>query len=248
MSSLLLLHGYPMAGSAFSQVRTALDPAIDVHTPDLLGFGDEGWPADGDLSMEAQADHVQAYLDTRGITAAVVVGFSMGGYVALALAERAPERVAALGLVGSKSDPDTPEGRDARDQQAETVVTRGAVAIVDPLTEALTAPGSDLIVRARLRTLIESTSVETYVSALAGMRDRPDRTAVIADYRGPFAIQVGTLDPVVSVDRASELAATARNGRLEVLDGIGHMIPFEAPHAMATFCAELVERASRTDS
>lgn len=242
MTHIVLLHGYPLDESAFAGVADLVDPSHTVHAVDLAGFGAAPWPSDGDLSMSAQADHVFRQMDGLGVDAAVVVGLSMGGYVALAMAERQPDRVRALGLVGSKPDADSDEGKAGRDNQAETVVEQGAGVLVAPMSAALLSEDASLSVRARLRTMIERTRAETYVSALEGMRDRPDRGDVVASFDGPIGILVGTSDPIVSPDRAHEVAASAQDAFVVVLDGVGHLVPMEAPAATAEFINDLAQR------
>ena len=242
MANIVLVHGYPLDATAFAGVVPLIDERHTILAPDLLGFGDEPWPIDGDLSMARQARHVLDSMSRVGMDSACVIGLSMGGYVALAMAQADPDRVLALGLIGSKPDPDTPEARQARDQQAELVVEEGASALVSPMTSALIAEDADIEVRARLRTMIERTRNETYVSALRGMRDRPDTSAVLADFPGPFATMVGTADPLVSVQRNEEIAAQAVDGVAVIAPGSGHLVPMERPKAVAALVADLAAR------
>ncbi len=242
MANIILIHGYPLDASAFAEVTPHLDRDHTVLVPDLLGFGSSEWPAGGDLSMEAQAGHVLALMDAEDIDEAVVVGLSMGGYVALALASMAPHRVQALGLVGSKPEADSPEARTGRDRQAELVVAEGREVLVAPMTSALVADDASLMTKARLRTMVERTALETYVSALVGMRDRPDRSDALASFEGPVAILVGSQDPLVPVARAHEIAALAIDGTIAVVDGAGHLVPMEKPSAVVAFVTELVSR------
>jgi len=242
MTAIVLLHGYPLDASAFAGVPEHLDPGYRVIVPDLKGFGAASWPSDGDLTMEAQARHVFDAMDEAGVDSAVVVGLSMGGYVALAMLDLDPHRLDGLGLIGSKPEADTEAGRIGRDTQAETVVASGSSVLVEPMTNALLAPGAALMTRARLRTMIERTRIETYVSSLVGMRDRPDRTAVLGACECPVAILVGAHDPLVSVERGQEMASLCKDATLTVAPDAGHLVPMEDPTLVATWISDLVER------
>lgn len=242
MSNIVLLHGYPLDATAFSGVGRLIDAEHSILVPDLCGFGSEPWPFDGDLSMPAQARHVLKKMDMAGMESACVVGLSMGGYVALAMAQHSPERVDALGLIGSKPDPDTDEAKAGRDRQAELVVAEGPSVLVHPLTTALLPDDASLEVKARLRTMIERTRVETYVSTLAGMRDRAATSDVVESFEGPIAVMVGEFDSLVSVERNQQIASSARDGVAVTVDGAGHLVPMENPEAVAEFVGALVDR------
>ncbi len=244
MRALVFIHGYPLDATAFAEVVPRIEHGVKVLTPDLLGFGTSPWPPGGDLSMEAQADHVISLMEQEGVARATVIGLSMGGYVALAMLERAPRFIEGLALIGSKPDPDDEAGRAKRDAQAAAVVAEGRSSLVAPMTGALLADDADLVTRARLRTMIEQTPLETYVGALEGMRDRVDRSEVLQGFEGPVTVQVGTDDPLVSVDRAHEIAASCRDATVDVVDGIGHLVPMEAPAATAAMCNALVARSN----
>src|SRR5437867_603132 len=112
---LVLLHGYPFDHTMWERVRAHLDPELKVIAPDLRGFGSN--PASGEPSLDAMADDVAATLPGQ----AVVAGFSMGGYAALALADRHPHLVAGLALINSQSAADSAEVRQGRRMMIEKV-------------------------------------------------------------------------------------------------------------------------------
>jgi pimeloyl-ACP methyl ester carboxylesterase len=121
-------------------------------------------------------------------------------------------------------------------------VNDGASSLVAPLTAALLPEHASLEVRARLRTMIERTRVETYVSALEGMRDREDTSDVLASFDGPVSVMVGEFDKLVSVERNHEIASSAENGIADTAMRSGHLVPMENPNAVARFIRDLVQR------
>ena len=107
----LLLHAFPLDERMWEPQRDVL-AAHEVTAPHLYGRG---------RTMTAWADSIAS--DTDGELA--VVGASMGGYCALALAARAPERVRALLLVGARPDADSDERRAGRADTIELIRTEG---------------------------------------------------------------------------------------------------------------------------
>ena len=136
----------------------------------------------------------------------VAVGASMGGYCALALARRAPERVVGMVLIGSRADADSFERRRFR---LETI-TELRAGWRPPLAE-------------------EDADLDSLAVAQEAMRDRLDLTGVAASFGGPLLVCVGDGDELVSVDEARALADRALDGRLEVFDGAGHFVAVDQP-------------------
>ena len=109
--AVVLLHGLGGSGRAFDRLAPLLEDRFRVLVPDLPGFGRSASLGD-DVSIGAQARAVERVLDDAGVDRAVVVGHSMGGLVATALAERSPQRVARLVLVNAT--PSVESRRSAR--------------------------------------------------------------------------------------------------------------------------------------
>jgi pimeloyl-ACP methyl ester carboxylesterase len=94
----LLIHGFGSDRLSWSANVAALAAAFQVHVLDLPGHGDSG-PDIGDGSISTLAEAVAESMSRHGIEAAHIVGHSLGGAVAMALAARSPERVKSLALI-----------------------------------------------------------------------------------------------------------------------------------------------------
>ena len=101
--TIIFLHGTVLAGSAWSAQVAALGDAFDCLTPDLPGHGTaRGVPFTIDAAVDRVVDLIERQAqDGR----ALLVGLSLGGYVAMALAGRRPELVAGLAIAGATADP-----------------------------------------------------------------------------------------------------------------------------------------------
>jgi pimeloyl-ACP methyl ester carboxylesterase len=151
----------------------------------------------------------------------------MGGYVALAFARMAPERVRGLVLVGARADADSPERRDARMQTIGQIQERGAEGAVLAMSAVLESEPA----AATKLAIAREQQPEALVNAQRAMRDRPDLTDVVKALQAPQLVVVGESDPLFPPDEAKALAAAAANGRAAVIEGAGHLPSLEQPDA-----------------
>lgn len=98
--SLLLLHGALGTLHQFDFLIPQLKEHFDVHRLNFEGHGDAG-PTDSPFRISHFAENVLGYMDEHGIDQANFFGYSMGGYVALALAKDHPERVKGVATLGT---------------------------------------------------------------------------------------------------------------------------------------------------
>ena len=143
----------------------------------------------------------------------VVVGASLGGYVALAMARTSPDRVpcaAPRGLARDRGSTRAPRATraDARGR-AQRRDRR-----LEPRVLADRAWGQN---------------DEELVSGIEALRDRRDATEVVTAFEGPLVLVVGDHDELLPVDEARGIAESAPAGRLEVVEGAGHVVSADAP-------------------
>ncbi|HYE95091.1 MAG TPA: 2-succinyl-6-hydroxy-2,4-cyclohexadiene-1-carboxylate synthase [Rubricoccaceae bacterium] len=112
--SVLLLHGFLGRGTDWASVADALRDDFDLLAPDLPGHGVALCLPDETFTMDGAADILAAALDAEGITRAAVVGYSMGGRLALHFALHHPARVTALALLSASPGLPSEEERAAR--------------------------------------------------------------------------------------------------------------------------------------
>jgi pimeloyl-ACP methyl ester carboxylesterase len=211
----LLLHALPLSERMWDRQREALSDH-EVIAPNLYALNGQ--------SMDAWATELlrQVWGDL------VVVGASMGGYCALALARLAPDRVRALVLAGSRVDADTPERRDDRMDTISRIQSAGAHALWDKMSPLLTAGASDDVARQTLGMALEQ-SAEDLIKAVRAIRDRQDSSDVVASLQAPLLVVVGDQDALLAPDEARAVAASAANGRAVVIEGAGHLPSLQQP-------------------
>lgn len=194
----VLLHAFPLGPEMWAPQRDAL-AGHEVVAPNLYELGGN--------SIDEWAEQVFEDLDGE----LAVVGASMGGYVALALARLAPTSVRGLFLAGSRVGADDADRRAARDKAIETL-REGGIEAWAPNAPAPPPP---------------ERTVEELIRATEAIRDRRDATDVAARFQAPLWIVVGDADPFLPVDEAREIVASAPQGRLEVIEGAGHFTNVE---------------------
>ena len=228
----LFVHGFPLDSSMWTDQINALSDLRRCIAVDLRGFGRSS-PVTGEpLTMEGHAADLAAVLDLVSEEKADIVGLSMGGYVALAFAEMYPDRVRSIALLDTRSAPDSAEAKAGRDAAAERLLAEGRAAFAAGMESALLAPEASVSSRARLRSQIEGCPYETIVAALAGMRDRPDRTQGLPNISAPASVLVGEFDAVTPPSDAEEMALALPDSSLTIVPGAGHMTPIENPGAV----------------
>jgi 3-oxoadipate enol-lactonase len=241
----LFVHGFPLDGTMWTeQVDRLAGERRRCIVPDLAGFGRSAPVITGSLDMERHADDLAGLLDTLGVARVDLVTLSMGGYVALAFAERYPGMLTTMALVDTKATADTPEARAGRDAAVVKLLDGGRQAFAAEMAGALLGPDAGPLLHARVRQMIESTRYETIIAALVGLRDRPDRTAVLANTTLPVSVVVGEHDTITPPAAAEAMAGLRPDITLDVIPGAGHLAPIEAPDEVAASLRRLFDRGS----
>jgi pimeloyl-ACP methyl ester carboxylesterase len=241
---LLLIHGYPFDHTLWDPVTPLLDKNIQTLAPDLRGFDGQP-PGDGEPSLDRWADDLARLLDHRQADRAVVAGMSMGGYVALALAERHAQRLAGLGLISSHVWADTDEARAGRRAMIDTVRRQGpAVAAQSAIPKLFAAQNARRPELTRFPiTGAERAGVPGITWALEAMARRPDRSGVFKALRVPVLVLHGAEDKFIPADHAREMARLPKDARYVEIPEAGHATPIEAPRQVAEALHDLVRRS-----
>jgi pimeloyl-ACP methyl ester carboxylesterase len=244
----LALHGWPQHWWVWRAVIPRLAGDLRVLCPDLRGLGWSGWPADGDFAKERIADDAVALLDALGIERALLVGHDWGGYAAFLAALGAPERFSGL-LACSIAHPWQPPGR----------VLRNAHRLAYQLPLAMPLLGQALVRDGRFARLVLEQGrrdeagwapgdVDVYLDVLresqvARASELLYRHFLVrevpasGEFRGrrltvPTRLLHGRRDPL-GTDFALGLGRHADDGKVELVDGVGHFLPEEAPELVA---------------
>ncbi|GLK80986.1 alpha/beta fold hydrolase [Methylopila turkensis] len=160
-----------------------------------------------------------------------LVGLSMGGYVALEIIRRAPERVARLALLDTTAYPDTEEGR-ARRRTLIAAAERGKLGSIHAATFArYVEPNrvADAALEAVVRDMLFATGAPAFVRQMTAILNRADYEPLLERIACPTLVLVGENDAPTPPDHARRMATAIPGARLAVLPTTGHLSTLENP-------------------
>lgn len=239
----VFLHGFPHDRTLWSAQRTSLASRVRCIVPDLRGFGHSS--THGPFSMDQYADDVVELLNLLSIDRAAICGLSMGGYVAMAMWRRHPDRIGAMVFCDTKAGADSEEARGRRDELIALVKRDGARAIAEAQLTGMvgsTTRARRIDVVNGLRAMMGRQPAAGIIGALQALRDRPDSRETLRTITVPSLVVVGEEDALTPIKEARAIAEAlppAARVRLEIIAGAGHVPCIERPaattHALSDF-------------
>ncbi|GAA0523611.1 alpha/beta fold hydrolase [Chitinophaga japonensis] len=229
---LLLIHGFPENGAIWEHQQNKLQERYRVITPDLPGSGNS--PLTYPLSIESMADFVHAIVLAEGIDKVVIAGHSMGGYVALAFAEKYPHLLQGLGLVHSTAAADTEEKKEARRKSIKLMEQYGAEAFIRQAVPGMFSPATKSSQPALVDALVQmgmQCRVEALLAYYEAMLRRPDRKAVLEKAGVPVLFIIGKDDTAVPIDSVLPQVTLPRRSSIHIFEDTGHMGMWETAEA-----------------
>jgi pimeloyl-ACP methyl ester carboxylesterase len=197
------------------------------------------------------ADHTRddtiAAIATRVLSHApprfALVGLSMGGYTALEIMRRAPERVARLALLDTSARPDAPDSSERR-RLAIAAAERGEYrAVTEAQWPNLVHPShaENLALKTAYVDMHLAVGAEAFVRQQRAIISRPDSRPGLAAIKCPTLVLVGDADKITPREVAEELASGIHGARLCVVETCGHLSALEQPAAVGDALLALLE-------
>ena len=199
--AVVLLHGFLENKSMWNDYILEISKKNRVITIDLLGHGATeclGYVH----SMEDNADVVQAVLQELKIRKSVLIGHSMGGYVALAFAEFYPENVKGIVLLNSTSRADSDERKTNRDRAIKAVKQNYTAFVRMSIANLFSEKNRIILIDEieNVKTEALKTPLQGIVASLEGMKIRKDREVILHFATYPILLVLGKEDPVLNYD------------------------------------------------
>jgi pimeloyl-ACP methyl ester carboxylesterase len=230
----ILLHGFGESSGIWDEQVNFLKTYFRIITPDLPGSGSSPMPEAGDqyLTMEDYAEAILNMLDKENIPQCTLIGHSMGGYIALAFAEKYPDRLNGFGLFHSTAMPDSTDKKAAREKGIAFIQSQGPAAFLEEVIPNLygdTYKESNPFNLAKHVEESKAFSASTLICYYKAMMQRPDRKAVLENFHKPVLFIMGEEDKTVNLQEALSQSHLPRESHVHIWKAVAHMGMREAP-------------------
>ncbi|HRH74261.1 MAG TPA: alpha/beta fold hydrolase [Zoogloea sp.] len=229
----LFLPGLLNDASLFQQQIDALTAVTTTEVADLT-------------QANSIADMAESALQNTPEAPCVLVGLSMGGYVAFEIMRRAPERVAGLVLLDTSARPDTAEGVAARvslmklaETDLEAVFEQLMPRLSHPLRMNLPA------VRGVVHSMMSSLGKDVFIRQQGAIMTRPDSRPGLARIQCPTLVICGRQDLVTPPEMAEEIAHGIPDAQLSIVEDCGHLSTLDQPDEVSRRLLEWVRNIER---
>ena len=241
-NTIVLLHGFCEHQFMWADLIQHFQDEARILTIDLPGFGQSAFIPDAQI--ETYADAVKAVLDHEQIVTCIMAGHSMGGYVALAFAERYPEVLSGLGLLHSHPFADDEIKKQYRTKAIAMVSEYGSERYIIELfnglfTETYKQQHPGLVIDFMQQCM--QTNTQSVIQALGAMRERPDRSSVLQKINALVFFIIGASDTTITYDTGLAMSLLPQRTQLELMNHNGHMGIIEDPEFVALAIKEYLQ-------
>jgi len=243
-----LIDALPLQGSIWrAQERELTALGVPVIAFDCRG-GRRRPLSGAPASLDVLADDLVRELDARKLDRIVLVGSSLGGYVAMAFQRRHPDRVAGLALLAVRANAGAPAASTGSDQRAtfldyQTPASESASALVGATT---------LRKRPAVLAQVLNDAAAADPGALAwaarAMAELPDSVRVLRTAQVPAIVIAGDEDRLVHLEDAQLVASALPRGRLIRIPDAGHLPALETPEVVTSALVELLRDVDRAET
>ncbi len=228
---MVLLHGFGEDGTIWKNQVAFLKSHFRLLLPDIPGSGRSDFLPEANI--ETYADVVKAILEDDCNNAAPgdpiqasIIGHSMGGYIALAFAEKHPELLHSFGLFHSTAIADNEEKKSARSKAIDFIKDRGSYPFLQTSIPGLFAPAFAELHPAVLNELINKAknfNPAALVQYYEAMIQRPSRTELLKNFPGPILFVIGEKDKVIPLQSSLQQCYLPAQSAIHILEKSAHM-------------------------
>lgn len=241
-ATVVLLHALATdRGMWAEQERALAGSGHAVVVPDIYRLAAETL---GPPSLDTLADALGDTLDRAGHERVVLVGCSLGGYLAMAFLRRHPDRVDALALMGTRADADDPPIRAGRlafaDRITDPALSPALTAALAPKLLGVGSRRRQPWLLQHVEDVVRSLPLTDIAHAQRAIAAREASYDVLAAFTGPAVVLAGSEDELVCVEDARRMARALPRSHLLVVPDAGHLLPLEAPRTVDAVLASFL--------
>jgi len=226
----VLLHGFLEDLTMWDEFVGKLSSNYKVISIDLPGFGESGMISNNH-GMNTMADVVAAVIENEGESKCTIVGHSMGGYVALAFANKYENKLVGLVLFHSQAAADDEKTKVNRNRTIE-IVENNHAKFISSFIPSLFSDENAIKLSSKIKHIVDKsllTTNEGIIAALAGMRDRGDYLKMLPKLDIPVLFIAGKQDSRISLEKISNQIILPKTSESLIMGNVGHMGFIEAP-------------------
>lgn len=222
---IVLVHGFPEDGTVFEKQYDFLKENFSVIIPDLPGSGKSSYNPKLQ-STEDFAEIIALILQQENIEQCFLLGHSMGGYIALAFAQKYPEHLLGLGLIHSTAYPDSKEKKENRKRSIELMEKYGGYYFLKSIIPNLFSETFAAAHPTNIDYLIEkgkafeTKALQQYYSI---MMHRKDMTHVLRNISVPVLFIIGEQDNAIPLQDMLQQISLPQTSFIKILPDAAHM-------------------------
>jgi len=224
----VFLHAFPLNRKMWEGVLEGLS-GVRAILVDAPGFGESPVPGKP-YDLADVAGSVVDILEREGVDRAVVVGLSMGGYVAFRLYDMFWNRIQGMVLANTRAEMDSPEARSAREKAIARIREGDRSGYLEDLLPRLVGKTTQKVrpeVVAQVKGLMAEAPDETLILALEAMKNRPDSVPLLPTVEVPVLALAGEEDTLTPPEGMEGMVRRMPRAELVVLPRVGHLSAME---------------------
>jgi pimeloyl-ACP methyl ester carboxylesterase len=223
-NTVVLLHGFAEDSSIWDGFASQLSTHYNLIIPDLPGTGKSTLPGGTQVGLEDYAESIHFILARENVENCCMIGHSMGGYIALAFAEKFPDMLDGIGLFHSSAYEDDEQKKATRNKAIQFIREKGSMAFLKTSIPGLFADeGESKNAIAQLIEKATQFSPEALIQYYQAMIARPDRTKVLKDALFPVLFMMGAHDKAVPFEQSLQQSYLPAQSHIHILRNSAHM-------------------------
>ncbi|MEO6284541.1 MAG: alpha/beta hydrolase [Dyadobacter sp.] len=227
--TLVLLHGHGIDDTIWDNLDAVLNEYFTIVRPNISLFT-------FCQSVEDYADELHRFITNANIQKCTLIGHSMGGYIALAFAEKYPAMLEGFGLFHSTAYADDETKKHQRNQMIELLKNHGAETFIKSTASNLFGDRYKELYPEKIKEHINyfgKLPSDALIAGIVAMRNRPDRTHVLQTMPFPVLFIIGMQDKLIPFESLISLSEFPKQSYPFILAEAGHLGMVERPDATA---------------